>query len=186
MDLTDDQIAEARHRYALGQCPSLVAYNMSRFGRPLVTKEQVRAVIEVMRVNTRNALDPEVRAEAVRLYVDELLSPSKVAKRLGIAERTARTATAPVRRPVKRTAEADERRRLLKNERRNHYRRLAKARLAPVAKRIPVPEPVDIEVPTWVPNHLYEFFEATAIKRDEFAAAAAVRALLRGGSVAHL
>ena len=179
-DLTGDQIAEARRLYAMGRTPHSVAEVMSRHKRQTVTGAQVRAVVELRKHG--QAIDPELRRRAVELRQTGM-TVKEIHARLGGNFRTVKSACSDVKLGRVRThSEEALRRRRLREAARSKRRLLASQKRRPV----PVPEPLEIEVPAWVPGHLYEFFEATAIKRDEFAAAAAVRALLRGGSVAHL
>lgn len=162
-------IAEAQALYDQGLTPSRVAERFRKNKRmPDVTGADVAGVISTHRNVVLTS--PKLRAKIRYLRETEWVSYTIIAGRLGVSINVVERACVGMRPPkgvkVKSTRSAD----TMQGQRTD----LADARLI----RFKQPEPV--EVPSWVPDHLFELYEHTARKHDEHVAARIVRDLKRG------
>jgi DNA-binding CsgD family transcriptional regulator len=180
IELTPEEIAEARRLYALHHTPSRIAEKLRGFTARPETREAVRAVLD-LRPNG-NATPDDVRAKARELRATGL-TYKEIGKALDVHPRTVKSVCSRVQVPP--GPKAKNGRRYRETEKYKRAQELRRAKRA-AATPTPVPDPILIEVPAWVPDHLAEFYEHTALKRDEHEAARFVRVLKAGGSVAHL
>ncbi len=173
MNLTPALIAEAQALYDQGLTPSRVAERFRKSGRvPGVTGADVAAVI-VSHRNNRLA-SPEMRAEIRRIRKAEWVSYTVIAERLGISINVVERTCVGMRPPKGVTIKSTRSANAIQGQRTD----LADERLI----RFNLPD--SVEVPAWVPDHLFELYEHTARTQDEHVAARIVRDLKRGNSVA--
>jgi hypothetical protein len=176
--LTPEEIAEARRLYAEGLKPSRIAYQLRGWATRKTLGPAVRAVLDLQPVYGKTP--PDVR-ERARVLKAEGLTFKAIGRELDLHPRTVRIICGGPERDS--AAEAKKRYR----EAIRYQRRLEQARLRREAsKPIPFPEPVVIEVPRWVPDRLFEFYEHRARVAGEEAAAVECRKLKHGASLAHL
>lgn len=173
MNWSPSDIAEAQALYDQGLNPTRVAEKFRRFGRaPGLKGSDVAKVI-----NTHRTVVPasvKLRAEIRRIRETEWVSYTVIAARLGVSINIVERTCAGMRPPkgvIVKSVRSDV---SLQGQRND----LTDARLI----RFALPEPV--EVPAWVPDHLFELYEHTARTKDEHVAARVVRDLKRGNSVA--
>lgn len=177
MDWTQHLIAEAQAIYDSGLKPTRVAERLRALYKIKVSTADVRSVITLRKF--ADGIPDEVRAELVRIRTTEWISYSLIAERTGEplhrVEFVCRGLKPPKGTNVstkKLGSPAVEGRRT-----RSEAERLNLIRM---------PKPVVVEVPGWVPDHLFEFYERTAHLRGEEIAASMARQLKHGGSVARL
>ncbi|KAA0117854.1 hypothetical protein CIW48_26995 [Methylobacterium sp. P1-11] len=173
MNWSPSDIAEAQALYDEGYNPTRVAEKFRRFGRaPGLKGSDVAKMI-----NTHRSVVPgsvALRAQIRRIRETEWVSYPIIAERLGTSVNIVERACFGLRPPkgvkVKTTrgeAAFQGQRNDLENDRLIRFKTW---------------EPV--EVPAWVPDHLFELYEHTARTQDEHVAARIVRDLKRGNSVA--
>ena len=173
MNWSPSDIAEAQALYDEGYNPTRVAEKFRRFGRaPGLKGSDVAKVI-----NTHRSVVPgsvALRAQIRRIRETEWVSYPIIAKRLGTSVNIVERACAGLRPP--------------KGVRVKTILDVGTVREQPDDAgndrliQFKTWEPV--EVPAWVPDHLFELYEHTARTQDEHVAARIVRDLKRGNSVA--
>lgn len=167
------EIAEAQALYDQGFAPERIARRFNQRGKsPKVTYADVRPILDLYRLRVETTA--EQIAEIRRIKQTEWVSNRVIADRIGISRHIVERACTGMRPPAGEPLSCEKRTYTLQGQRND----LADDRLI----RFKVPEPV--EVPSWVPDHLFELYEHTARTQDEHVAARVVRELKRGNSVA--
>jgi hypothetical protein len=173
MDWSPAERAEAQSLYDQGFAPGRIARRFNQRGKtPKVTYADVRPILDLHRLKIEPTA--EQIAEIRRIKQTEWVSNRVIADRVGISKHIVERACTGMRPPNGVLSAFEKRTYTLQGQRND----LADDRLV----RFKVPEPV--EVPAWVPDHLYELYEHTARTQDEHVAARVVRELKRGNSVA--
>jgi hypothetical protein len=173
MDWSPAEIAEAQALYDQGFAPERIARRFNHKGKtPKVTYVDVRPILDLHRLRVEPT--SEQIAEIRRIKQTEWVSNRVIADRVGISKHIVERACTGMR-PPNGTLSAFQKRTYTLQGQRNDL--VDGNRI-----RFKVPKPV--EVPSWVPDHLFELYEHTARTQDEFVAARVVRELKRGNSVA--
>lgn len=174
MNWSSSEIAEAQALYDQGMAPSKIALRFIRRGKCSdLSFSDVRQIINSHRAKAPPP-SPEQLAQIRQIKQTEWVSNRIIAGRVGISRHIVERACVGMRPPASMMLTCDRRSHSLQGRRTD----LVDDRLI----RFKEEEP--IEVPAWVPDHLFELYEHTARTQDEHVAARVVRGLKRGNSVA--
>jgi DNA-binding transcriptional regulator YiaG len=174
MNWTPAEISEAQALYDQGRTPEQIARHFIRKRKARkLSSADVRPILDIHR---RSSTTPELVAEIKRIRQTEWVSYRVIAARLGISRHIIERICVGMRPPKGASITCAKRTYTIQGQRND----LQKDGLI----RPKGFEPV--EVPAWVPDHLHEFYEHTAMTRGEEFAAYCARQLKRGQSVAHL